>query len=534
MPPSPALALTRQAQLIQSLRQPACYAHPVGQVELIETHISFVLLAGDYVYKIKKEVNFGFLDFSSLDKRKQCCEEELRLNRRQAADLYLDVVAITGTPEHPVLGSHGAAFEYAVKMRRFPQCALLDQRLESGELRAEHIDLLATTLVDFHQAVNQAEASSAFGGLDQIASYTLENCRVIAPLLSNDSDKERLAFYSDWVQRQHQQHSALFLSRKQSGFIRECHGDLHLRNITLDNGNIHFFDCIEFNPALRWIDVISELAFLAMDLEAAGQGHYSHRLINRYFELTGDYTGVPLLRYYLAYRAMVRAKVAMLRLPQASSEKERQTLTRSCSDYLHLAWRYAAEYSPALIITHGLSGSGKSTHTTTLVEIIGAIRLRSDVERKRLFGVAAAQSRQAEVNTGIYSPDITRTLYARLQAMADTILTAGFPVIIDATCLKRWQRDLFRHAAQGKAVRYALIDFPVDTQELERRITQRQNNEIDASDATLAVLHKQIAAQEPLDESEQADAFSMPPDTAEKVAPWQPLLRYLNAADNAA
>lgn len=565
----PPTAVSEQARLVRSLQNSACYPHPVTEVSLIETHISWVLLAGDYVYKLKKNVNFGFLDFSTLAKRRHCCEEELRLNSRQAKDLYLAVVPISGTPETPVLGGNGEAFEYAVKMRRFPQGALLDQRLARGELHADAIDLLANTLVAFHQGIatasrndnhNQDDRSNDnYGNLDQITCYTQENCKVLAPLLHDPVDQQRLAFYTAWIERQHQQLAPLFATRKQQGFIRECHGDLHLRNITLENGKIHFFDCIEFNPALRWIDVISELAFLAMDLYAAGQARYSHRLINRYLELTGDYAGVPLLRYYLAYRAMVRAKVALLRLPQATTPQEKATLMHSGSDYLQLACRYASEHAPALVMTHGLSGSGKSTRTQALLELLGAIRLRSDVERKRHQGMPpvtpAHTGMNDGANSGIYSADATRATYATLAEYAETIMDAGFPVIIDATCLKRWQRELFQTLAQRKGVRFAMVDFPVGTLELERRIAYRQAHEHDASDATLQVLHQQIATQEPLSDAERACTFvQMPatlPDAARENNPrdsnprenkkpvnrqgedngWQPLLHFLRDSD---
>lgn len=534
---------TDQAQLIQALMTGNGFPHPVTEVEHIETHISYVLLAGDFAYKIKKNVSFGFLDFSTLEKRKHCCEEELRLNRRQAPDLYLAVIPITGTPTHPQLNDTGDPIEYAVKMQRFSQQSLLDQRLAAGQVNNAHIDLLAQALVAFHHSIAKTDNNSPYGGLDQITRYTLENCRVIAPLLSTQADKEHLTTYTAWIERQHTALAAVFAQRKRDGFIRECHGDLHLRNITLDTHIIHFFDCIEFNPDLRWVDVISELAFLAMDLDASGYMAFSRRLLNHYFEFTGDYAGVALLRYYLAYRAMVRAKVAMLRLPQATPE-EQSTLKNQCSDYLQLAWRYATERAPALILTHGLSGSGKSTHTAPLVELLGAIRLRSDVERKRLFGLTPTTTSQASVEGGIYTRAATEQTYAYLVQQARHVLQAGFPVIIDATSLKRWQRNLFRELAREQNVAFVLVDFDVEHDVLERRIRQRQIDANDPSDATLEVLRQQIASQESLDSDERRDVFSFPADinlaahvnrlddspTVADNAHWQPLIQHLAQA----
>lgn len=532
---------TDQAQLIQALMTGNGFPHPVTGVEHIETHISHVLLAGDFAYKIKKNVSFGFLDFSTLEKRKHCCEEELRLNWRQAPDLYLAVIPVTGTPTVPQLNGTGDAIEYAVKMQRFSQQSLLDQRLSAGQVNNAHIDLLAQTLVEFHHSIAKADNNSPYGELDQIIRYTLENGQVISPLLTSQVDKEHLATCTAWVEQQHTALASLFAKRKRDGFIRECHGDLHLRNITLDNERIHFFDCIEFNPDLRWVDVISELAFLAMDLDANGYVSFSRRLLNHYFEFTGDYAGVALLRYYLAYRAVVRAKVAILRLPQAAFPEEQSALKNQCSDYLKLAWRYVTERTPALILTHGLSGSGKSTHTAQLVELLGAIRLRSDVERKRLFGLAPTAMTQAGVDAGIYTHAATEKTYAHLVQQARSILQAGFPVIIDATSLKRWQRKLFRELAKAQGIPFVLVDFDVEHDELERRIRQRQLDTNDPSEATLDVLHQQIASQEPLESDERDDVFSFPATLnmamdsnrldskhmAADNAHWQPLLQGL-------
>lgn len=494
---------TDQANLIKALCNSELYPHPAQDLQLIETHISSVILAGEFAYKFKKPVNFGFLDFSTLEKRKFYCNEELRLNQRQAKSLYLAVVPITGSSTAPQLNGSGEIIDYAVKMRRFSQQDLLEHWLANGSLTREHIDQLAQALVEFHQTIARATDDDEFGTLKQVTKYTLENCQVIAPCLTESVDQTRLADYQRWIETQHQRLNSLFIARKQQGFIRECHGDLHLRNITLTEGKIGFFDCIEFNPALRWVDVVSELAFLAMDLEAAGHAEFSHRLINAYFELTGDYAGVPLLKYYLAYRAMVRAKVAFLRLPQAETALEQNELRKSASDYLHLAWRYATEKKLELIITHGFSGSGKSTHTLGMLEVSGAIRVRSDVERKRMHGLSALQALGAELNAGGYNPQATQQTYQRLAEITELLLAAELPVIVDATFLKQWQRDLFHSLAEKKNVAFKIIDFCVAHEELKRRVALRQAQAADASDASVAVLEQQIGSAEPLTAQEQ-------------------------------
>lgn len=521
--PPTATGLSQQAQstLVQALRNPACYPHPVDTVEVLETHISWVLLAGEFAYKLKKNVNFGFLDFSSLDKRKHCCDEELRLNQRQAGDLYLEVIAIVGAIARPHLGGEGEALEYAVKMRRFDQSSLLDQRLQMGEITPADMNTLAHTLAAFHHSIDRADAHSTFGRAADIERYTLENIAVVGPRLKNPADLKRLAGYSRWLEDHHSRLTPLFEARRQQGFVRECHGDLHLGNITFSGGHFHFFDCIEFNADLRWVDIVSELAFLAMDLEARGHADFSRQLINHYFEVTGDYSGAALLPYYLAYRAMVRAKVAMLRWPQAHDDAARQTLENSCRDYLCLAVRYANRQSAAVIITHGLSGSGKSTHTTSLVGQLGAIRLRSDVERKRLF--ARDIGAPSGVGHGLYTQETTRATYSHLLDKALSIVSAGLPVIIDATFLQGWQRDLFRLAASQRGIPFFILDFPAEIATLEQRIRQRQQQASDASDATIDVLHAQLRTHEPLTPEETPHVITL--ERCQDAPGWQALLR---------
>ncbi|HET8707804.1 MAG TPA: AAA family ATPase, partial [Pseudomonadales bacterium] len=492
------------AKLIRSLCQSACFPHPVGQIEVMETHISYVLLAGDFAYKIKKPVNFGFLDFSSLAKRKFYCEEELRLNKRHASDLYLEVVPIGGSAGKPILNAKKGVIEYAVKMRRFSQQHLLDKLIQSGQISGEQIDQLAQGIVDFHQNVAIASADCDYGSLAQIHKYTLENVQIIAPLLTEKEDIARMSYYEGWLTEQHQKLAPLMQARQQQGFIRECHGDLHLRNILFSEGEFYFFDCIEFNPALRWVDVISELAFLAMDLEAAGRADLSHRLINAYFEISGDYDGLPLLRYYLAYRAMVRAKVAFLRLPQAVSVEEKAQLRQSGSDYLQLAWRYAVTPEPELTITHGFSGSGKSVHTLCLLEKSGAIRIRSDFERKRMRGIAAAEASAMELADKDYNAQVTQQTYERLRTLAEVIINAGFSAIVDATFLKHWQRALFLQLAEKHQIKFSILHYHASLSELKRRIVFRQQRRNDVSDASLAVLEMQLKTAEALTDAERA------------------------------
>ncbi|HBA65627.1 MAG TPA: aminoglycoside phosphotransferase, partial [Methylococcaceae bacterium] len=284
----------------------------------METHISWILLTGEFAYKIKKPVDFGFLDFSTLEKRRFCCLEELRLNRRFSSSLYLDLVPITGSPEKTQMGGAGMAIEYAVKMRQFDQLGLMSMRAENGLLSTDDIDGIAGIVSRFHNNTETANPESSYGEPDDIKHWSEENFQHIEPLLTDASEIRRLKSLHAWNRNEWQQKAELMRQRKRQGFIRECHGDLHLGNIALIDGQVTPFDCIEFNPMLRWIDVASEIAFIFMDLLHRRFEPFAWRLLNRYLQQTGDYQGLALLHYYLVYRALVRAKVALLRMQQDS------------------------------------------------------------------------------------------------------------------------------------------------------------------------------------------------------------------------
>lgn len=474
---------------------------------LIETHISWILLTDQYVYKIKKPVNFGFLDFSTLEKRRFCCNEELRLNKRLAADLYLEVVPITGTPDRPQLGGTGEAIEYAVKMIRFPSGQLLSECAGLGQLDADKIDQLADNVAFFHETIDRADESSPYGNRADIRHWFDENFHHIGPLLVDDLQKQQLQRIQHWGDSEWRNLAGLMQLRKQQGCVRECHGDLHLGNMTLIDGKVTLFDCIEFNPMLRWIDVISETAFLFVDLLHFGYEHYAYRFLNRYLQYTGDYQGLALLHYYLVYRALVRAKVSLLRMAQQQNDA---AVVKQARDeytvFADLAEQFTTPRQTVLIITHGYSGSGKSTFAGQLAEQLGAFQIRSDIERKRLFGYRPLEQSGSGINDGLYSQDASVKTYQHLKDLAETVLEAGFPVIIDAAFLKTGQREQFRQLAADCAVPFHMITFQASDQELCRRIQQRQD---DASEATLTVLHQQQQSAQPLSEQEQSGLITI-------------------------
>ncbi len=499
--------------LIQALLNPARYAHPVEHCELVETHISWVILTGRFAYKLKKPVNLGFLDFSSLARRKFYCQEELRLNRRLAPGLYLSVVPITGTAEHPRLGCAGPAIEYAVKMRQFEQAAQLDRVLARGALRSRHIDALAQTVSAFHQRIPRAGADSPFGCPEAVQQPVAENFAQIRKYLQEPGLLARLDALEAWSREQSQRLAPRMVRRKAEGFVRECHGDMHLRNMALIDGEVVVFDCIEFNENLRWIDVISELAFVVMDLQDRRRPDLAWRFVDAWLAHSGDYAGLALLAYYQMYRAMVRAKVDSIRLQQADiGEAEQQVVYRELDGYLSLASDYAKAKQPCLIITHGLSGSGKTTHSQAILERLGAIRLRSDVERKRLAGLAPQTRAGAAAGQGIYTAEMTRKTYARLAQLAQGILENGYSVIVDATFLEARQRKPFRQLAATLGVRFHILDFTAPADVLRERIRNRKH---DASDADLAILEKQLEEYQAMARDEQAECI--PVDTTAAV-----------------
>ena len=492
-----------QAALVAALRNPACYPYPAEQVEVIETHISYVLLSGAYAYKIKKAVALGFLDFSTLARRRVYCEEELRLNRRLAPELYLAVVAITGSPDAPRFGGNGEAIEYAVQMARFSQEALLDRQLAAGRLSPNVIDELADQLADFHERTQRASPDQPFGSPEAVWEPMAQNFAQLGQQLSGAADSTRLAALEAWSRQRFSQLADLLAARSRDGWIRECHGDLHCGNIARTGDGLRIFDCIEFDPGLRWIDVLNEIAFLTMDLEERGRADYAHRLLNRYLEAKGEYRGLPLLAFYTVYRALVRAKVAAIRASQEHPASRLAELA-NCDRYLACAVKATLPGKPTLMLMHGLAGSGKSWLAQQLLERLGALRIRSDVERKRLFGLSALTRSDCAVGDGIYDTAATKATYDRLVESASHILAAGYPVLVDAANLQAWQRAAFRDLAAARKVPFVILACTAPEALLQARLVSRQAAGCDASEADYAVLTQQMRTQEALTLEEEA------------------------------
>ena len=486
-----------QRRLVTALLDSRRYPHPAKTVRLIETHISWVLLAGRYAYKIKKALDLGFLNFTSLESRRFCCAEEIRLNRRLAPKIYIEVISIGGSPEKPALGAQ-PAIEHAVRMRRFASTKLMDRLLVRDKILPRHIDSLAATIAHFHNVLSAAETGSAFGSAAAIHASALQNFEQLQPLLKQPADLDALAALRRTTEVAYTACEKRFTERRAQGRIRECHGDLHLGNIALIGDEPIPFDGIEFSPALRWIDVMDEVAFTVMDLLHRGRPEFAYRFLNAYLEATGDYGGVSVLRFYVAYRAAVRAKVSAIRaLQPGESKRDALAALANCHSYLELGESYLTQRQPSLTITHGLPGSGKTTFAQAALEQRQAIRIRSDVERKRLFGLSPLAD-SSHTDNDIYSADATRRTYARLHQLARELLAAGFPVIVDAAFLKQEERKQFRELAQELAVPFTIASLQASKATLSARITQRRKEAGDASEADIAVLEMLQTVQEPL------------------------------------
>jgi len=488
--------LLRQQQLVNSLCKPRFFPH---KPKVKETHISWVLLTGKDAYKIKKSVNLGFLDFSTMELRHFYCSEELRLNRRLAPELYLDVVSIGGTPEVPLWGKE-PAIEYAVHMRRFEQSHMMDRMLARNLLSPEHIDKLAAIIANFHLSLTPASTDSPHYTIAEIRKAAMQNFEYLSRLLGTPEDAAKLEKVHSASALELSTCESLFRQRAASGCVRECHGDLHLGNIVVLDDMPTPFDCIDFSAELRWIDMISEISFTVMDLLRRGQPHFGWRLLDKYLEITGDYSGVGVLRFYLAYRAMVRAKIAAIRAGQSNARIKVEL--KSCRSYLQLAYSCLTRRRPAVIITHGLPGCGKSTFAQIALERLGAIRIRSDVERKRLFGLTALANSKERIDADIYSREATLRTYERLQKLARIIITAGFTVIVDAAFVLCAERDSFRTLAKELSVPFVIASVQSDSALLAARLGQRISQGNDASEADFSVLKKLQVVEEPLQEEE--------------------------------
>ena len=539
------LGVADQRRLVRAL-QSAWPARCDGeQAELIETHISWVLAGRREALKIKKAVGFGFVDFTTLERRRHFCAEELRLNGRLAPALYLEALPITGTPDAPRLRGDGAPIEFAVRMRAFEQDQLWDRLARAGALQPVQIDDLAAQLARFHGTAAAAPAGSRHGEPQRVRAAVLENFDTIAAAGLDDIEQQQLGALRRWEAATFEAIAPLLARRRAAGRVRECHGDLHLGNVAQVEGRCTVFDGIDFSEDLRFIDVISDVAFMAMDLHHHRLPGLARRFVDRYLGCCGDYEGARLLRYFAAYRALVRGKIALLRARQDTASCDAARL--DLREHLALAARLAGlrpeaaaggrahapdeDLPPALLITHGPSGSGKTRGTQRLVESGGVLRIRADVERKRLAGIDERSRSGSAPGGGLYTPELTRATYARLLEAAVPVIEGGSAAVLDATWLQHTARQEAAALASRLGVSFVILDFAAPPPLLLERVRRRQASGSDASEADEAVLAGQLRRAEALAPDEQAAVLACPAalddaDPASDLA-WQALFAAL-------
>ncbi|MEB3293195.1 MAG: AAA family ATPase [Synechococcales bacterium] len=493
--------------VIQAMLQPQFYPHAVSEpIQLFQTHVSYVLLTGEFVYKLKKPVNFGFLDFSTLEKRQHFCQEELRLNARGAAKLYLEVVPIAQAGDDFTLGTAGDVVEYAVKMQQFPQETLLSEMFDRSLLTEGLVIDLAKELALFHSKSQTDDYIRSFGTVEKIRQAFDENYDQSVGYIDRAQTQAQWDATKAYTDRFFAENGSIFQSRIAADKIRECHGDIHLRNIAYWNNEMLLFDCIEFNEPFRFVDTMYDLAFVCMDLDARGRKDFSNLLMNTYLEQTGDWEGAQLLPLYLSRQAYVRAKVTSFLLDDPTiPEKVKQASAKTAADYYKLAYDYTQAQTGRIVLMAGLSGSGKSTTANQLARHQNAIHLRSDAVRKHLAGIPVDQRGSDE----IYSAEMTEKTYDRLRDLGILLASQGFTVILDAKYDRQALREPVIAQSTGIPVTILHCDAPMEV--LQQRVRDRVG---DIADATVAVLAEQVF--EPFSAAEQGSVKTI--DTTQAIA----------------
>jgi uncharacterized protein len=502
------MADTNLPPLIQQMMQPGFYPHPVQEpIALIQTHISYILLTGDYAYKVKKPLNFGFLNYSTLEQRHHFCQEELRLNQRGAAELYLEVLPVTQSGDRFQLGSDGDPVEYLVKMQQFPQETLLTRLYERGELTESLLQNLAETIAQFHLQSPSNDYVRSFGEVAQVRQAFDENYEQTAQYIGGPQTQQQFDETQAYSDRFFAEQAELFAERRNNGWIRECHGDLHLGNICFWQNQFFLFDCIEFNEPFRFVDVMYDIAYIVMDLEMRQRPDLSALFLNAYVEQTGDWDGLQVLPIYVSRQTYVRAKITSFLLNDpAVSAADKAKAQDTAATYYRLAWQYAQPRQGQLFLMSGLSGSGKSTTARLLSSLTGAIHIRSDAVRKHLGGIPLNQRGGAD----LYTPEMTQKTYQRLLDLGIKLAKGGYTVVLDA----KYDRQSLREAAIAQAQTHQIplkiyhCDAPLDL--LRDRLQHRTG---DIADATADLLEHQFL--EPFSEQEQP--YVMTIDTAQDI-----------------
>lgn len=518
--------------LVERLLVAGAYPHAVvTPIRLAETHISWVLLTGTYAYKIKKPLKLGFLDYSTLERRRLCCEEEVRINGRYASGLYLGVARICGPAASPGFDRETETLEFAVRMRQFDPRDELDALLACRSVVPDEFDALGEHVARFHAASAPVDPASDHGRAIRVRQVILDNFAELRHLPEASRWSLAIRALEQWVDAVHGRFAGLIEQRRAAGRVRECHGDLHCGNVVRWEGALTPFDGIEFDPGLRFIDVTNDVAFLTMDLAMHGRGDLRRAFLQSWTQSLGDFDGLPLLPYFETYRALVRAKVAALRaLQERAGSEARSRACESAARYVDWAVECTGRKARGLVLTCGLSGSGKTWLARQLAPPLEALHIRSDVERKRLAGLAALDDSRSPPDAGIYTHEFTQRTYARLYQCARDALRGGECIVIDAAFLKRDERAHMLELACELGAPAAIVHCMAPTEVMLARLEQRARARTDASEAGTAILERQPAFWEEFGDGEQPFVVAIDTTRPNPVAAGLEGLRRLGVA----
>ncbi|CAN5730084.1 bifunctional aminoglycoside phosphotransferase/ATP-binding protein [soil metagenome] len=495
--------------ITRALHQPAIYPNQPAAVEVIETHASIVFIAGDHVYKLKKPVDFGFLDYSTLARRRLMCQLEVQLNRRLAPNVYLGIEKLVLAGDAIQFGETGEAFEYLVHMRRLPDEATLAALVDDDTIDERQIDDIASTIGRFHQRMLGSPEIDRWGRPAAIEQNVEENLEQIQPFVGRSIPSgayERIASYArGFLTEQH----GLLNQRVLDGMIRDGHGDIRSDHVYLLD-DVTIIDCIEFNDRIRYGDVATDVGFLAMDLDARNRPDLSDRLISAYVAASRlDVT--PVLDFYRSYRAVVRGKVASFQLDQDGlADSERTQILREARRYFHLAYRYStADRGPRLILMSGLTGSGKSTLARELTRALPAAMIDSDTTRKQLAGVSPTDRESVGYGEGIYSKAMTGRVYLELLTRARRLLKRGQTVILDATYTRQDDRRKAQELALELGAQFLITRCEAPEEVTRSRLAEREGDPSSVSDGRWDIYLAQRAAADPLSTAEASNATTV-------------------------
>ena len=492
--------MSQLPEVIAALLDPAHYPDDApDEVKLIQTQMSFVLLTGKHAYKLRKPVNLGYVDYTTLDRRKLYSYKEVALNRRLCPDTYLGVIPITEHNGKIALGGDGEVIDYAVKMKQLPAAGMMDHRLSTGELTAEMVSAVAAKMASFHAAAETGDEISRFGAIESVKCNIDENFEQSRPYIGRALSQRQFDSLRRFFDVFLKDHAPAFGRRVAEGRIRDCHGDLHSAHICFQDANICIFDCIEFNDRFRYGDTAAEVAFLAMDLDHFGRADLRQAFVFEYIRRSGDTGLCEMLRFYQAYRAHVRAKVACFKLddPFVPAGEKAAELDKA-QGYFDLALSYT-RHGPRLFITVGFTGCGKSALAAEIARHLGSVYISSDVTRKKLAGLPPTQRASEGIEGGLYSREMTEKTYTAMMAEAEQALLMWHSVVIDATFLRRADREKASDLARCVNAEFVILDCRLPEEGLKRRL-ERRLTETAVSDGTWEVYLSQRSRFEPVDE----------------------------------